>query len=108
MKKLMYAALVAAISIPSLILSAREKKKNDEPFYRRYLVPGSPLDGMDILEQIRSRSENVEVVMCTVDRNPRTAVRATKLGAYDYLTKDYEHLHADGVFSRRAAYCRED
>src|SRR5262245_58655669 len=56
-------------------------------------LPGSPLDGMDILEQIRSRSENVEVIMCTVDRNPRTAVRATKLGAFDYMTKDYEHLH---------------
>src|SRR5689334_11658820 len=50
-------------------------------------LPGSSLDGMDMLEQIRSRSENVEVVMCTVDRNPRTAVRSTKLGAFDYLTK---------------------
>jgi DNA-binding NtrC family response regulator len=56
-------------------------------------LPGSPLDGMGILEQIRSRSDAIEVIMCTVDRNPRTAVQATKLGAYDYLTKDYEHLH---------------
>src|SRR6266567_3585779 len=43
MKKLIYVALVTAISIPSVLLSAGEKK-NDEPFYRRYLVPGNPLD----------------------------------------------------------------
>ena len=56
-------------------------------------LAGSMLDGMQVLEQIRARTDSVEVIMCTVDRNPRTAVRATKLGAFDYLTKDYEHLH---------------
>ena len=55
MNKLTYVALVAAISIPSLVLSAREKKKNDEPFYRRYLVPGSPLD-----DKIREQERRVE------------------------------------------------
>ena len=54
MKKLMYAALVAVLLIPSLLLSAREKR-NDEPFYRRYLVPGNPLD-----DKIREQERRVE------------------------------------------------
>lgn len=60
MKKLMYVALVTAIAIPSLVLSAREKK-NDEPFYRKFLVRGMPLDDK-ILEQEKR-----------VEANPKSA-----------------------------------
>jgi DNA-binding NtrC family response regulator len=71
-------------------------------------LAGSSLDGMGVLEQIRGRTDQVECIMCTVDRSPRTAVRATKLGAYDYLTKDYEHLHDLPQIVRRALERQRD
>src|SRR5204863_9752961 len=53
------------------------------------------LDGFAVLQQIRCRFPEVEVIMCTADAKPSQAVRAMKLGAFDYLTKDFgEFAHA--------------
>jgi DNA-binding NtrC family response regulator len=71
-------------------------------------LEGSAMGGLEVLEQIRGRSNHIEVIMCTVDRNPRTAVRATRLGAFDYLTKDYEHLHDLPVIIERALERQRD
>jgi DNA-binding NtrC family response regulator len=44
-------------------------------------------DGLHVLEQLKSRTPNLPVVMLTASRDVKTAVRATQLGAFDYLTK---------------------
>ncbi|RJQ51545.1 MAG: sigma-54-dependent Fis family transcriptional regulator [Nitrospiraceae bacterium] len=48
-------------------------------------IPDS--NGLDILQEIKDREIETEVVMLTADDSAETAVRAMKLGATDYLTK---------------------
>jgi DNA-binding NtrC family response regulator len=51
-------------------------------------LPG--MDGIEVLERIKTIDEGVEVVLVTAVRTVRTAVDAMKLGAFDYLTKPFE------------------
>lgn len=44
-------------------------------------------DGLDILSRIRARGEHPEIVIVTAHAEVDEAVRAMKLGAYDYLVK---------------------
>jgi DNA-binding NtrC family response regulator len=59
------------------------------------------MDGLAVLEQLHARAPELPVVMVTADRDVKSAVRATRLGAYDYLTKPIDH---DDLFAtvRRA------
>lgn len=45
------------------------------------------LSGIEILKQIKTNEENTQVVMITGHGTVETAVKATKLGAYDFLEK---------------------
>jgi len=45
------------------------------------------LSGIDVLKKIKSTEENTQVVMITGHGSVETAVKATKLGAYDFLEK---------------------
>ncbi|HMK30469.1 MAG TPA: sigma-54 dependent transcriptional regulator [Terriglobales bacterium] len=48
-------------------------------------LPG--MDGMEVLEQIRTMEDPPEVIMISGHGTIETAVRATKLGAFDFLEK---------------------
>jgi DNA-binding NtrC family response regulator len=45
------------------------------------------LDGIEILERLRKTDPLLPVIMLTANVDVKAAVRATKLGAFDYLTK---------------------
>ena len=45
------------------------------------------LDGMGVLDRLRAAGSDVPAVMLTGDTMIRSAVRATQMGAFDYLTK---------------------
>lgn len=45
------------------------------------------LDGITLLQKIKRCSPNIGVIMATVINDIRTAVKATKQGAYNYLIK---------------------
>ncbi|HEY0249990.1 MAG TPA: sigma-54 dependent transcriptional regulator [Kofleriaceae bacterium] len=49
------------------------------------------LDGLEVLRQIRTSDSDTPIVMLTAERDLRTAVRATQLGAFDYLSKPVDH-----------------
>src|SRR5579862_9598481 len=55
-------------------------------------MPG--LDGLQVLEKVRASDPALPVVMLTASRDVKMAVKATQLGAHDYLTKpiDREEL----------------
>src|SRR6185369_4814952 len=55
-KKLGGAAVLLAVLLPALVLG-REKKPNGEPFYRRYLVAGNPLDEKILVLEKRVEAE---------------------------------------------------
>ncbi len=49
------------------------------------------MDGFAVLEQMRARHPECIVVMLTASTEVKHAVRATQLGAFDYLTKPIDH-----------------
>src|SRR6185369_15375673 len=49
------------------------------------VMPG--MDGLELLEEVRSRYPRVPVIMLTATKTVKTAVGAMKLGAFDYVTK---------------------
>jgi len=48
------------------------------------------MSGMDALPEIKRLDPEVPVIICTAHTDLATAVRAMKLGAYDYLTKPFD------------------
>ncbi len=48
------------------------------------------MGGMDALPEIKRLDPEVPVIICTAHADLTTAVRAMKLGAYDYLTKPFD------------------
>jgi two-component system nitrogen regulation response regulator GlnG len=49
------------------------------------------MDGLDVLGAIRAGDADTPVIMLTAERDLKTAVRATQLGAFDYLNKPVDH-----------------
>lgn len=45
------------------------------------------MSGIDVLEKLKSTKDNIQVIMITGHGTIETAVKATKLGAYDFLEK---------------------
>lgn len=45
------------------------------------------LDGLEVLKRVRAQFPNIMVIMMSGHGSVETAVKATKLGAYDYLEK---------------------
>ena len=52
-------------------------------------MPG-PIDGIGLLEHVRQRWPDIEMIMMTAYSTAETAIRAMKLGAFDYLTKPFK------------------
>src|SRR5713226_6488795 len=48
------------------------------------------MDGIEVLERMKSVDDGVEVILVTAVKTVRTAVDAMKLGAFDYLTKPFD------------------
>lgn len=48
------------------------------------------MDGLQLLQEIKSRYHQLDVIVMTAYGTVKTAVKAMKLGAYDYLTKPFE------------------
>ena len=74
----------AAVESGEACLDLLRKSKFDVVLLDIWL-PG--MDGMDTLAKIRELDSPPEVVMISGHGNIETAVRATKLGAYDFLEK---------------------
>ncbi len=64
------------------------------------LMPG--IDGLEVLETICARDGATPVVMVTATKTVKTAVKAMKLGAFDYITKPFD-VDEIRVVAKRAA-----
>ncbi|MCS6816990.1 MAG: response regulator [Blastocatellia bacterium] len=49
------------------------------------------LDGMQVLARIKERSPETEVIVITGYASLETAIEAVRRGAYDYITKPFDH-----------------
>ena len=52
------------------------------------MMPG--MDGLEVLQQVKERHPDVDVIMVTGLSQIQTAVKAMKLGAFDYLSKPFD------------------
>ena len=68
-----------------------------------YAMPG--MNGLELLEAIRQRDDSLPVIFLTAQGSERTAVRAMKSGAYDYVTKPFD-VDDLGVVLERALEAR--
>ena len=53
-------------------------------------LQGSPMDGLEILTQLKNQHPELPVVIISGHGNIETAVTAIKLGAYDYIEKPFK------------------
>ena len=53
-------------------------------------LEGSPMDGMELLEQVRLKHPDLPVLMISGHGNIETAVAAIKRGAYDFIEKPFK------------------
>jgi two-component system response regulator AtoC len=58
------------------------------------------MHGLEVLRRLKTRDENVDVVMITAVKDIRVAVDAIKLGAYDYLVKPFDIDELQSVLER--------
>ncbi|MDP1823145.1 MAG: sigma-54 dependent transcriptional regulator [Archangium sp.] len=60
------------------------------------------LGGMDILHKVRASRSVVPVIIITAHGTVDSAVEAIKLGAFDYITKPFEHAEIRSVVAKAA------
>ncbi len=53
-------------------------------------LQGSRLDGLEILEEVKSKHKDLPVIIISGHGNIETAVTAIKQGAYDFISKPFE------------------
>src|SRR3970040_19557 len=58
------------------------------------------MTGIEILEELKRRDPEIDVVIMTGYPQVDTAIQALRLGAYDYLTKPVEWLPLKYLFQR--------
>ncbi|MEM1166924.1 MAG: sigma-54 dependent transcriptional regulator [Planctomycetota bacterium] len=63
-------------------------RKRPEAVVTDLKMPG--MDGLELIERLRSLDDDLPIVLMTAYGTVETAVRAMKLGAYDYITKPFE------------------
>ncbi len=51
-------------------------------------LPG--MDGVELLQEMKKKGNNLPVIMLTANSDVKNAVHAMKLGAYDYITKPFD------------------
>ncbi|MDQ1239175.1 MAG: two-component system, NtrC family, response regulator AtoC [Thermodesulfobacteriota bacterium] len=61
-------------------------------------LPG--MNGLEVLEQLRSRLPDTSVIMITAYQDMESTIQATKLGAFDYIHKPIDINEMDAVLKR--------
>ena len=73
-------------------------------------MPGST-EGLDLLAKVKELSPETEVVLMTAYSEVRSAVKAMKLGAFEYLAKPFDRdrlLHVVGLATEKLALLHEN
>lgn len=65
------------------------------------------MSGLEVLKQIKDRFPDVEVIMITVVKEVDTAVQAMKLGAFYYMTKEFNYDEMLALVEKAIEHRRE-
>ena len=69
---------------------ARELIRNDNFDLMLSDIRMSPINGMELLQQVHKEKPGMAVIMLTAYGSLETAIKALKLGAFDYVTKPFK------------------
>lgn len=58
------------------------------------------IDGIEVLERITAIDKDISVIMLTAYQSVETAVKAMKLGAYDYISKPFNYEELKIIINR--------
>ena len=61
-------------------------------------LPG--IDGIEVLKHIKDGHEDIEAIMISAVKDIKIAVSAMKMGAYDYITKDFDYDEVLGLVDK--------
>ncbi len=64
------------------------------------VMPG--VDGIELLEKIKKRNPETQVIIITSHASMDTAIQALRCGAYDYLFKPFEDINLISAVTKRA------
>jgi len=67
-------------------------------------MPG--ISGLEVLEKLKTIQPECEVIMHTAEATIETAVKAMKMGAYDYLTKPCSMAECEALVEKAAERCQ--
>jgi len=70
---------------------AIKKIRNEKPNLVLLDIKMPEMDGMEVLENLKKKVVTLPVIMMTAFSDVKTAVRAIKIGAYDYLVKPFDN-----------------
>ncbi|HBI23759.1 MAG TPA: Fis family transcriptional regulator, partial [Nitrospiraceae bacterium] len=84
-----------AVSTANTGSSALKKIENDAPSVVLLDIWLPDIDGLEVLKEIRNIQKDIVVIVMSGHGTIETAVKATKLGAYDYIEKplSMERVH---------------
>jgi DNA-binding NtrC family response regulator len=94
---------VEGFSAPEAALAALESRRFDL-LLTDLKMPG--LDGLGVLERVRSADADVPVVVMTAHATIATAVAALRLGAFDYVEKPFDNDALLAVVARALDHSR--
>ncbi|MBI4464207.1 MAG: sigma-54-dependent Fis family transcriptional regulator [Acidobacteria bacterium] len=94
-----YEILKAAAGIEGLQLALHQ-----EPDLILLDIRLPDLDGLTLLERFRAGRSDAAVIIMTADTASTNAIRATQLGAFDYISKPINDEHLIVVISRALQY----
>ena len=67
------------------------------------LLPDS--NGLDLLEKLKELDSNIEIIMITAVNDIQSAVKAIRLGAYDYIVKPFDVVEVLKIIRRALEKC---
>ena len=62
-------------------------------------------NGLDLLEKLKEWDSNIEVIMITAVKDIQSAVKAIRLGAYDYIVKPFDVIEVLKTIRRALEKC---
>ena len=92
--KVIELTLISQDYMPEVFLNPIEGLKRAQEIYFDIAfvdLKMEPVDGLEVLSQLKKISPDTTVVLMTAFASVETAVEAIKKGAYDYITKPFTH-----------------
>ncbi len=101
-KSIRQAILSEEVEVDTALSGEEALKKDQETPYdvviTDLMMPG--ISGLELLERLRAKRREVNVIMITGYPTIKTAVQAVKLGAFDYLPKPFTPAELRSLVSR--------